>query len=84
LWEATISVVICCMSVGPHGTARPPLDGFSLYFIFAQFLKIWREIQVTLKSSSSSTSSSSSIGTTARCGLWPIKQYPSFSFVQLS
>jgi hypothetical protein len=28
--------------------------------------------------------SSSSIGTTACCGLWPVKQYPSFSFVQLS
>jgi hypothetical protein len=33
---------------------------------------------------SSSSSSSSSIGTTAHCGLWPVKQTPSFSFVQIS
>ena len=32
-------------------------------------------------SSSSSTSSSSSIGTTARCGLWPVEQCPIFSYL---
>ena len=32
--------------------------------------------------SSSSSSSSSSIGTTARCELWPVEQYPSIFFYQ--
>ena len=36
------------------------------YFIALMFLNL---------NSSSSSSSSSSIGTTARCGLWPVEQY---------
>jgi len=45
--KATISFV---MSVRPTETARLPLDRFSLNFIFENFPKICREIQVLLKS----------------------------------
>jgi len=39
------------LPVGPHGTARLPLDGFSLYLVFEHlFGKMCREIQVSLKS----------------------------------
>jgi len=52
--KATVSFVISvCPSVRPHGTARLPLDGFSLNLIFGYFSKICLEGQVSLKSDNS-------------------------------
>ena len=46
-WEKQLfasSYLSLCPSVRPHGTARPPLDGFSLNMIFDSFSEIYREI----------------------------------------
>jgi len=36
------------MSVRPHGTIRPPLDGFELNLVLDYFSKIYREIHIEI------------------------------------
>jgi len=51
LRKATVCFVMSsCPSVRPLGTIRLPLDGFACNFVLHDFSKIYREIQVSLKS----------------------------------
>jgi hypothetical protein len=46
LGKTTISFA---MSARPHGTTRPPLDGFTCDFIFSTLRKSVNKIKVSLK-----------------------------------